>query len=112
MKRLWLLLLFPLLFTGCGLGVYSVSSGKSDCAKITFVDKTSYAISVKIDGVAYENRAIKVKPYQVGLKNKKIVKHAIEVSAGRHHIEVVSQEGTIYSHYIFISSNEHKIIEL
>ena len=113
MKRVWLLLLlFPLLFTGCGLGMYSVSSGKADCAKITFVDNASYAIIVKVDGVAYDSRSIKVKPYKVGLKNKKIVKHAIEVSTGKHHIEVLSQEGSIYSHQIFVSANEHKIIEL
>lgn len=112
MKRFSLLLLLSLMLTGCGVGVYSVSSGKADSAKITFVDDSSYDIIVKIGNVEHKAQTVKVKSYKSGMNIKKTAINAIGVSTGSHKIEVLSQGKTIYSHSIFISANEHKIIEL
>ncbi len=112
MKRFSLLLLLSLMLTGCGVGVYSVSSGKSDSAKMTFVDDSSYDIIVKIDNVEHATQTVRVKNYKSGMNIKKTAIKAIDVSTGNHKIEVLSQGKTIYSRSIFISANEHKIIEL
>ena len=112
MKKSFLFLLLSLMFTGCGVGAYSVSSGRSDNAKITFVDDSSYGIIVKIDNVEYPTNTVKVKNYKPGMNIKETTQNAIGTSVGKHKVEVLSQGKTIYSHQIFISTNEHKIIEL
>lgn len=106
------LMLIACLLSGCGVGVYSVSSGRADIAQISFVDKTAYKIVVKIDDEIHLTNTIKVKNYKPGMNIKKTAIRAINIPIGRHEIEVQSQGEIIYSQSIFISTNEHKIIEL
>lgn len=112
MKKLSLLLIISLIFTSCGLGAYSISSGQGNYALISFVDDTTYDIIVKIDNKEYQTKTIKTKKYKPGINIKQTTQNALNISTGKHKIEVFIDNNIIYSHTIYISTNEHKIIEL
>lgn len=113
MRKSFIVILLSLIFTGCGVGTYSLSSGKADKAMLSFVDSSSYNIDVTIDSSsAYKLLTIKDKAYKSNRNIKKTALNAIELSTGKHFIEVVAGGEKLYSKWIFVSAGEHKIIEL
>ena len=44
------------LFAGCGVGNYSVSSGSPDEGYVTFVSGSAYTIDVNVDGRRFRTR--------------------------------------------------------
>ena len=99
MKKLIIALLSLIAFVGCGVGTYSLSSGKDDVAEISFVDNDSYSVKVKID----QNDT-----YDMTTVSSNVVK----VAVGKHFIEVFANDKCVYSKWVFVSAGEHKIIEL
>lgn len=113
MKKLIIALLSLIAFVGCGVGTYSLSSGKDDVAEISFVDNDSYSVKVKIDqNDTYDMTTVKEKAYKSGRNIKKISSNVVKVAVGKHFIEVFANNKCVYSKWVFVSAGEHKIIEL
>ena len=112
MKKLFLAAIMALIFTSCGVGSYSVSSGVADQGAVSFVSKKSFPITVIIDGKEYNVMSVKDKAYKTDRKIKRTAKNTIKVSTGQHEIKVMAANDIIYSKKIFVSTTEHKIIEL
>ena len=65
MKKYIILAIITLAFTSCGVGTYSISSGKADNAEISFIDQNSYDITLKVDNTSTHNiSTIKEKAYK------------------------------------------------
>ena len=107
-----LILLISFAFIGCGVGNYSLSSGKADQAQISFTDIKSYKIEVLIDGIKHNIDTVKDKGYKTNRNIKKININAVAITPGKHTVEVYVNGAKVYSKLIFISTNEHRIIEL
>ena len=113
MKKLIIALLSLIAFVGCGVGTYSLSSGKDDAAEISFVDSDSYSIQIKVDqGDAHDMTTVKEKAYKSGRNIKKVSSNVVKVAVGKHFIEVFAKDQCVYSKWVFVSAGEHKIIEL
>ena len=93
MKKQLLLLITVLSFTltGCGVGVYSLSSGMEDKASVCFVSNQQYSISVNIDGTKYETETIEQKSFKARRNIKKTAKNQIIITPGRHIIKVYNK---------------------
>lgn len=112
MKKILFILALTSLLSSCGIGTYSVISGNADEAAICFVADKKYDISVDIDGQNYYVETVKQKDYKNKRKIKKTVLNQISLTPGRHQIKVTREGGEIYSHEIFVSATDVKIIEL
>ena len=82
------------LFAGCGVGNYSVSSGSPDEGYVTFVSGSAYTIDVNVDDI------------------KKTAQNTITLKPGTHTLKVSADGKEIYSQKVFISAQETKIIKL
>lgn len=113
MKRLVLLTIVVLLFVGCGVGVYSVSSGKADVAMLSFAAQKKQAIIVDVDGKQYQIETVKFKAYKTDRKIKETAMNSIRLQAGQHEVTVIDKDGnSIFEKTIILSASEHRIIEL
>lgn len=102
------------LLVSCGVGTYTVSSGKPDEGMISFVKADKESITVIIDDDnSYEVKTVKTKEWQKAAKKiKKTAQNTIYVSPGQHTVVVKKGNREVYNKKIFISTQEHKIIEL
>lgn len=112
MKRTMFLLLNLLLFASCGVGTYSVSSGKADEGMLSFVANKSYQITAVVDGVEYNVQTVKEKPYRKDRKIKPASLNTVTVSPGQHDVKVYVGNSEVYASKVFISASETKIINL
>lgn len=112
MRNLFIVVLLTWLLSSCGTGVYSLSSGMADECTITFVSEKSFPIIAIIDDKEYNVSSVKHKAYKADRNIKKTSRNCIVLSPGVHDIKVLVGDNTIFSHKIFISAAEHKIIEL
>ena len=113
MKKFIIVTITSLALSSCGVGTYSLSSGKADKAEISFVDQSSYNVTLKVDNSStYSTSTIKEKAYKSGRDIKKSALNSIELSVGKHFIEVFVGGKSVYAKWIFVSAGEHKIIEL
>ena len=113
MKRLVLLALVSLLFVGCGVGVYSVSSGKADVAMLSFAAPAKKAIVVEVDGKQYQIETVKTKAYKADRKIKKTARNTLRLQTGQHGVSVMDKDGNLlFEKKIILSASEHRIIEL
>lgn len=112
MKKIIIISILACIITGCGVGTYSVTSGKADECAISFTATKSFPITVVIDDIEYNIQSVKDKAYKTDRKIKQTAKNTIHVSSGAHDVKVLVQNEIIYSHKIFVSATEHKIIEL
>jgi phosphatidate phosphatase PAH1 len=113
MKKIIFAAISLFLFSSCGVGTYSLASGKSDTAELSFIDDTSYNIEVEVDSSnVYEITTIKEKAYKSGRNIKNTTLNAITLTPGKHLIKVSVTGKLVYTKYIFVSTGEHKIIEL
>ena len=100
------------LFTSCGVGNYTVTSGIEDKAAICFTDSSAYDISVSIDDQQYETSTVKDIAHKTRREIKNTAKHAIKTTPGRHQVVVKRNGQTVYSKEVVLSTGDTKIIEL
>ena len=112
MKKFLVFLAAVCLFSSCGTGVYTVSSGKADKSELSFVSKDKMALDVTVDGAAYSVNSVKEKAWKKTGNIKKTALNTISITTGQHEVSVSGKNGVIYSKKIFVSTGEHKIIEL
>ncbi|NLD21767.1 MAG: hypothetical protein GX664_04715 [Bacteroidales bacterium] len=112
MKKVFFLSILTLLLSSCGVGVYSVSSGKADQSEISFVAADKCELDVTIDNNAYKVDAVKQKDWRKNRNIKKTDINTITIPVGQHDLIVVQNGVVVYSKKIFVSAGEHKIIEL
>ena len=113
MKKLIFLALLSLTFVGCGVGVYSVSSGKADVAILSFTAPAKRGIVVEVDGKQYQIETVKTKAYKADRKIKQTALNSIRLQSGKHAISVMDKSGNIlFEKNVFLSASEHRIIEL
>jgi uncharacterized protein YxeA len=113
MKKSIIVILLSLVLTGCGVGTYSLSSGKADEAKLSFIDSKPYNIDVIVDNSStYKISTVRDKAYKSNRNIKEVTLNAVVLSPGKHFVEVVAGGKKLYSKWIFVSTGEHKIIEL
>ena len=112
MKKLSVIAAFIMTLTSCGVGTYSVQSGVEDAAFISFTDDVKQAIVVNIDNKAYTVETVKQKAYKSGRNIKQTALNTIKLTPGQHVVSVTLNGNQIYSHKVFLSTGETKIIEL
>lgn len=115
MKKIILALAAAVMFvTGCGVGSYSTSTGKADEAYLSFTSVgKAYDINVIVDGTTYALQSVKTKPYRSSDMNiKQTSLNTIILKPGTHDVKVIREGSEVYSKKLFISAQEHKIVDL
>ncbi len=112
MKKLFVFAFFTIILTGCGVGTYSVQSGVEDAAFISFTDDVKQEIAVSIDNKTYTVQTVKQKAYKSGRNIRQTALNTIKLTPGQHVVSVAVNGNQIYSHKVFLSTGETKIIEL
>ena len=112
MKKLFIFAAFIIILTGCGVGTYSVQSGVEDAAFISFTDDVKQEIVVSVDNRTYTVETVKQKAYRSGRNIKQTSLNTIRLTPGQHVVSVTLNGNQIYSHKVFLSIGETKIIEL
>lgn len=112
MKKILIALVGALLLTGCGVGSYSVSSGKADEAMLSFVSADKTPIVVTVDNDTYNVNTVKTKAWQKDRKIKKTAQNTIYITPGQHTVVVTVNGNEVCNKKIFVSVQEHKVIEL
>ena len=113
MKKILFAVISLFLICGCGVGTYSLSSGKADVAELSFVANEAYGIVVEIDNSnKYELSTIKEKAYKSGRDIKNTALNTVKLVPGKHLVKVSVADKSVYTQHIFVSAGEHKIIEL
>lgn len=112
MRKIIITICGALLITGCGVGSYSVSSGKADEAAISFVDASKHAIEVTIDDNTYNLKTVKEKAWKADRKIKQTARNTIRIDPGQHKVTVKTEGKEVYTKNIFVSASEHKVVEL
>lgn len=112
MKKIIIAAISALLLSSCGVGSYSVTSGKADLAAISFTSAKTTPITVTVDDTTYEILSVKDVAWKTDRKIKKTAKNTITLTPGTHKVSVVIKDAEVYSKTIFLSTQDHKIIEL
>jgi len=112
MKRIIIILIAALALTSCGVGSYSVSSGKADEGMISFVSESKTPITVTIDDSAYNVYTVKAKAWRKDRNIKKTAQNTIFLAPGQHNVVVSINGKEVCNKKVFISTEEHKVIEL
>ncbi|MGM9773834.1 MAG: hypothetical protein ACI3Y2_01325 [Candidatus Egerieousia sp.] len=113
MKLIAVIISIALVISSCGVGNYTISSGKGDNAYLSFQSDDKLDISVLVDDSSYQVQTIKSKPYRVDRNIKRTSLNSIEMAVGRHKIKVIDKNSTVLlEKEIMVSSAEHKIIKL
>lgn len=112
MKKLMIIAAFTMMMTGCGVGTYSVQSGVEDAAFISFTDDTRQDITVTVDDQTYVLKTVQQKAYKSGRNIKQTALNTIKLAPGQHDVKVDLKGAEVFSKKLFISTGEHKIIEL
>lgn len=114
MKKILIILSAALVaLTGCGMGNVSVSSGKADEAYLSFSAATHEAITVTVDGKDYQTETIKVQGWSNNKDLKDLSGSVIKLEPGTHEVLVKNKKGEqVYQKKIFVSAQEHKLVQL
>lgn len=113
MRKLLIIGLFSILLSDCGTGVYSVSSGKSDEALLSFAAAEENYIIVTVDnGDPYSIMTVKEFAYKKRRDIKQTALNSITISPGTHALKVEMGGKKVLDTTIFISASEHRIIKL
>lgn len=114
MKKIFAFLAAAVLFAGCGVGSYSVSSGKPDEAylSVTSTVRKDY-VTVKVDDASYDLLAAYRSDFKPERRIKQTARNTIALTPGTHVVTVTDRSGKeLVSKKIFVSAQEHKIIDL
>lgn len=112
MKKLMITAAFTMLLTGCGVGNYSVQSGVEDASFISFTDDVKQDITVTVDDQTYVIKTVKQKAYKSGRNIKQTALNTIKTTPGQHEVKVVLNGNEVFGKKLFLSTGEHKILEL
>ncbi len=112
MKKIILMAVCSLLLCSCGVGSYSVSSGKADEGMLSFVSAAKTPITVNVDNNSHNVYTVKEKSWRKDRNIKKTAQNTIYIAPGQHDVVVMSGGNEIYHKRLFISTQEHKIVEL
>lgn len=112
MKKILFFLLGSLLLTSCGVGNYSVSSGREDKSELSFTFSRKADITVMVDSDTYYIQTVKDKAYKTNRNIKKTSQNTIILNPGAHDVKVVKDGEEVFSKKLFLSNAEHKVIEL
>jgi archaellum component FlaG (FlaF/FlaG flagellin family) len=112
MKKFFIALIGAVLLTGCGAGSYSVASGKADEGMLSFVSADKTPITVRVDGNSYDMFTVKTKAWRKDRNIKATALNTIYLAPGQHDITVVIDGQEVHQQKIFVSAQEHKVIEL
>ncbi len=96
----------------CGVGSYSISSGKADEGTLSFVSESKTPITVTVDGTAYDIHTVKTKAWRKDRNIRQTALNTIVTTPGTHDVVVKISGKEVYSKKVFISAQEHKVIEL
>ena len=92
MKKIIISFIGALMLTSCGVGSYTVSSGKADEGMISFVSDAKTPITVTIDNNSYDVCTVKTKAWRKGRDIKKTAQNTIFLTPGQHNL-VVTMNG-------------------
>lgn len=113
MKKIIIAIAVALTVVSCGVGTYSVTSGKPDEGAISFTARQNERIVVMVDNAKYEIQAVKTKEYKSAPNIKRTANNTITVPAGQHMVRVMADDGSeIYSKQLIIQQSEHRIVDL
>ena len=112
MKKMIIALIGALMLTSCGVGSYSISSGKADEGMISFVSEAKTPITVTIDNSSYDVYTVKAKAWHKDRDIKKTTQNTISLTPGQHNVSVTMNGEEVYNKKVFISAQEHKVIDL
>ena len=112
MKKLMAIAAFAILFTSCGVGTYSVQSGVEEASFISFTDDVKQDITVTVDDQMYVLKTVKQKAYKSGRNIKQTALNTIKTTPGKHEVKVVLDGKEVCAKKLFLSTGEHKILEL
>ena len=112
MKKIIIAILGALMLTGCGVGSYSVSSGKADEGMISFVSEAKTPVTVTIDNNSFDVYTVKTKAWRKDRNIKKTAQNTIFLAPGQHNVVVSMNGKEVCNKKVFISAQEHKVIEL
>lgn len=112
MKRFIIAAIAALIFTSCGVGNYTVSSGKADECALSFVSAKAADIVVYVGNDTYRIQSVKDKAYRTDRKIKATAQNTIKLAPGTHDVKVECNGQVVFTKKLFISASEHKIVEL
>jgi len=112
MKKIIFAVIAAIALSSCGVGSYSLSSGKADEAFISFTTAKATPITVTIDGSKYEISSVKDKAWKTDRKIKQTALNTIKLVPGTHDVKVQMNGNEVFSRKLVISVSEHKVIEL
>ena len=112
MKKIIISIIGALILTSCGVGSYSISSGKADEGMISFVSESKTPITVTIDENSYNVFTVKTKAWRKDRNIKKTVQNTIFITPGQHNVIVNMNGKEVCNKKVYISTQEHRIIEL
>ena len=112
MKKIIVALLSAIVLSGCGVGSYSVSSGKADTAALSFTSTDKLPIVVLVDGKEYNVETVKTKAYRKDRNIKQTALNTIYVQPGQHDISVSVSGNEIFNKKVFLSATEHRVVDL
>ena len=112
MKKILYAIIALTLLTSCGVGTYSISSGRPSDAYISFTAARKNILTVTVDDNSFTVETVKTKPYKPGRKIKKTAINSIKITDGPHQVKVMIDGSEVYNKKLVISSSEHRIIDL
>lgn len=112
MKKILIALIGALMLSSCGVGSFSVSSGKADEGMIFFVSDSTTLITVTVDNESHDVYTVKTKAWRKDRNIKKTAQNTIFLTPGQHNIVVTMNGKEVCNKKVFISTQEHKVIEL
>ena len=112
MKKIIFALVSAIVICSCGVGSYSISSGKPDVAALSFTSTDKQPIVVHIDGKEYNVETVKTKAYRKDRNIKQTALNTIYVQPGQHDISVSVSGNEIFNKKVFLSDTEHRVVDL
>jgi outer membrane usher protein FimD/PapC len=112
MKKILIIAFLCVFMASCGVGSYTISTGLADESSVSFVTDKVQNITVAIDDRQYNVETVKLKDYRKDRSIKRTVENTIGVTPGTHEVKVTLNGKEVYTHKVFVSTGESKVIEL
>lgn len=112
MKKVIFALFVSFLLASCGVGTYSVTSGKSGDAALSFTAADKFPVKVVVDGTEYDALTVKTKVYKKDRRIKETSQSCIWLTSGKHEVSVYLNGEEIFVKTLFLSPSEHRVVEL